>query len=91
MYLNEKNGYPVLCHEIPINNQEFLARTPEFISSSWAEPDQKVAVKVMRQAFNDWKSGKLKEKGLEARKESLNFTWKSSAIKLIYETGKYLN
>ena len=91
MYLNEQNGYPVPCSSIPINNQDFLARTPEFLGSSWWEPNIKEARKQMRQAYNDWKSGKLKEKGVEARKESLNFNWKKTAIQLIFECGKYMN
>ncbi len=91
MYLTEENGYPVQNTKTPITNQEFLARSPQFIGHSWWEVSVKDARKRMRESYNDFKSGKLAEKGKLARETALNFSWRTSAAKFIFETGKYIN
>lgn len=91
MYLNEENGYPVQCTKVQISNQEFLARSPQFIGHSWWDVNIKNLRARMRESYNDWKSGKLKEKGLEARKEALNWNWQKTATQMIFHSGKYFN
>ncbi len=91
MYLNDKNGYPVRATETLIVDKEFLAKNPQFMDHSWWEVEINDARKVMRQAFNDWKSGKIKEKGSEARNTALLFPWQKTASRVLFETYKYFN
>jgi glycosyltransferase involved in cell wall biosynthesis len=90
-YIDDTNGYPVKCTKLAITNKEFLARTPNFIDSSWWEADIKDARAKMRQAYNDSKTGKLQEKGKLARESVNGLTWKKTASQIIFNLGKYYN
>lgn len=89
MYLNESNGYPVQNSKVAITNQEFLARSPQFIGHSWWEANIKNARFRMRESYNDWKSGKLEEKSKNARQEALDHKWQITALSMIFNAGKY--
>ncbi len=89
-YMTNENSYLVPCTKTPITNKEFLAKSPQFIDHNWWEPNVKEARKLLRQSYEDWKSGELKKKGLEARKTALMFSWKKTAIDMVYHIGKYL-
>lgn len=91
MYLDVENGYPVQTAKIPIVNKEFLSKSPQFLDHNWWEPNLRDARKQMRQAYNDWKDGKLAEKGKLARQSALNFKWKDSALNTLFHIGKYYN
>lgn len=89
MYGNKDNSYLVPVSKTPVSNKEFLAKNPQFIDHNWYEPNLKEAKKTMRQAYKDWKEGKLEEKGKAARQTACDFTWRRTAIKMAYEIGKY--
>lgn len=91
MYLTEENGYPVSCRPLPINDAEFLAKSPQFIGHNWAEPSIKEARTLMKKAYEDSKTGALEEKGKRARETALDFTWKKAGVNTIFELGKYLS
>ena len=88
-YLNNQNGYLVPCNKIPINDQNFLVRNPQFLGHSWFEPDIKQARNKMRQAYSDWKNGTLEAKGKIARESVLKYSWNTSAIKIVNTLSKY--
>lgn len=89
-YLNKDNAYLVECSKVPITSQEFLAKNPNFIGHSWWEPNLKDARKQMRMAYNDFKAGEAyKLKSEAARQTALDFPWKNTALKIIWELGKY--
>lgn len=90
VYLNKENGYPVSCQKVAITNQEFLAKNPQFMGHSWYEPNLKDARRLMRQAYDEWKSGEIVNKKKASRQAALNLPWKNCAVKIIFEIGKYL-
>lgn len=89
LYLNTDNGYPVPCTKTPISNKEFLSKSPQFLEHNWWEPNLKEARKLLRQSYNDWKSGELQKKSEKARATALNYPWKRTAVSAAYEIGKY--
>ncbi len=91
IYMTPENSYPVSCVKTPITNQEFLAKSPQFMGHNWFEPNLKEARKQMRQAYNDWKSGDIKKKGELARATALDYSWKKTALQVVFHVGKYFN
>ncbi len=91
VYLNSESSYLVPCVKQPIVNQEFLSKNPQFLGHSWWEPNVKDARKAMRQAYNDWKSGKIEEKKKSARENALMFPWQKTGVRMVYEAGKFFN
>lgn len=90
VYLTKDNSYPVECSKVPITSVEFLSKNPNFIGHNWWEANLKDARKQMRQAYEDWKNGgayQLKSKN--ARQTALDLPWKNTALKMIWELGKY--
>lgn len=88
-YMTSENSYLVNSIKTPITNKDFLARNPQFLDHSWYECDIRDAKKQMRAAFEDWKSGAIKEKGKLARETMLDFSWRKTATKVIFNLGKY--
>lgn len=90
MYLDNDNGYPISCEKKEITDPKFLAKSPQFIEHNWFEPNVKETRRLLRQAYDDHKEGKLKDKGKLARETALDFKWKKCAVNTIFELGKYL-
>ncbi len=90
-YMDQNNSYLVKSTKMPITNKDFLARNPQFFEHSWWEADVKHARTQMRKAFDDWKSGQIKEVGKLARARACDFKWQNTAKEIIFHLGKYYN
>lgn len=89
-YLNNENGYPVKTSLLPITSVEFLSKNSNFIGHSWWEPNVKDARRQMRQVYEDWKNKDAYEsKSKAARQKALDFPWKRTAVRAMYEIGKF--
>lgn len=88
-YMDENNSYLVKSVKTPITNKDFLVRNPQFIDHSWYECDIKDAKRQMRAAYEDWKTGAIKEKGKNARAKMLDLSWRKTAVNVVFNLGKY--
>jgi glycosyltransferase involved in cell wall biosynthesis len=90
-YCNKDNSYLVQSSKTPINAPEFIARNPNFIGGhSWWLPELSHSKRMMRKAFDDWKSGELVKKSALARSSACDFNAAKCAYKIIYETAKFV-
>lgn len=88
-YMTNVDSYLVRCTKTPIVSNEVLAHAPLFIGHSWYEPDVQQARVKMREAYNDWKSGKFEAKKAAARAKACSMPWEATAAKIVFELGKY--
>lgn len=82
-YMNETNGLLVKCQQQPIRSIPWLIREPQQAYHEWWEPDVEDLRKQMRWAYDHPKE--MKDLGVKARQDVLQWTWKKAAQKLAGE------
>lgn len=82
-YMNETNGLLVKCKQQPIKNIPWLLREPSQAYHEWWEPDEQDLRNQMRYAYEHPKE--MKELGVKARQDILQWTWTKAAQKLANE------
>jgi len=93
-FIDSQNAYLVDCQYVPAFDGSFV--TPTFMTHyyhkdmNWFESDVSSARKQLRQAYDDWKAGKLVAKGIAARSKLDPFSLENVGQQFLSECRRAL-